>query len=182
MILMPICAFVLPTLIPWYFWSENLMTSWYLCLFRYAWSLHSTWLVNSAAHIWGMKPYDKYMSPTENKLVSALAIGEGWHNYHHVFPWDYKAGELGFHGYNITAGTIDVFARIGWAWDLKTVSTDMIRRRAARTGDGSKSYEDVVQSIVHTDDSQDMLWGWGDEDMDKEQMRRVREFNKLRDD
>ncbi|KAI4459385.1 acyl-coa desaturase [Holotrichia oblita] len=181
-ILMPLCAFILPTVIPWYFWNEDLLTSWYLCMLRYAWSLHSTWLVNSAAHIYGMKPYDKHMSPTENKLVSALAIGEGWHNYHHVFPWDYKAGEFGFSRYNITAGTIVLFSKIGWAWDLKTVSDDMIRRRALRTGDGSKVFENVAESICHTEDPQDTLWGWGDQDMSSEAVQCVREFNKLRDD
>lgn len=56
---MPLIAFVIPTLIPWYFWNEDLMVSWYACVFRYTWSLHGTWLVNSAAHIYGMKPYDK---------------------------------------------------------------------------------------------------------------------------
>lgn len=122
------------------------------------------------------------MSSTENKIVSALTIGEGWHNYHHVFPWDYKAGELGFHRYNITAGTIDLFAKIGWAWDLKTVSDDMIRRRALRTGDGSKVFETKIEADVCTHDSQDTLWGWGDKDMNKDEMQRVRQYNKLRDD
>lgn len=122
------------------------------------------------------------MSPTENKLVSALAIGEGWHNYHHVFPWDYKAGEFGFNRYNITAGTIDLFSKLGWAWDLKTVSDDMIRRRALRTGDGSKVFENVAQTITHTDDPQDTLWGWGDKDMSRDAVQCIRQFNKLRDD
>lgn len=26
--------------------------------------------------------------------TSFWAMGEGWHNYHHVFPFDYKAAEL----------------------------------------------------------------------------------------
>lgn len=66
-----------------------------------------------------------------------LTVGEGWHNYHHVFPKDYKAGELGFYGTNWTTAVIDFFAMIGWAYDRKTVSDDFIRLRVKRTGDGT---------------------------------------------
>lgn len=57
----------------------------------------------------------------------------------------------------------------GWATDLKTVSEEMIKKRASRTGDGTykgalKSKEKVdgnnnvseVEDEKHTD-----LWGWG---------------------
>lgn len=52
-------CFMVPAHVPWYFWGENYYYSWYVTLFRYTLSLHFTWLVNSAAHIWGTKPYDK---------------------------------------------------------------------------------------------------------------------------
>lgn len=58
--MMPLFAFILPTLMPCYLIGETLSNSWYIAgVFRYIFSLHSTWLVNSAAHIWGMRPYDK---------------------------------------------------------------------------------------------------------------------------
>lgn len=41
-------------------------------------------LVNSAAHMWGYKPYDRRINPVENVAVAVVAMGEGWHNYHHV--------------------------------------------------------------------------------------------------
>ena len=34
---------------------------------RYVAVLHFTWLVNSAAHMFGMKPYDKNIGPAENR-------------------------------------------------------------------------------------------------------------------
>lgn len=87
--------------------------------------------------------------------MSVITLGEGWHNYHHTFPWDYKASELGNYGFNLTTGFIDFFAKIGWAYDLKTVSLDMVRKRALRTGDGSHKEQE--------------LWGWDDKDMPKEE-------------
>lgn len=81
--------------------------------------------------------YNRSTSPTENTFVALMTVGEGWHNYHHVFPWDYKAGELGSYGTNWTTAFIDFFASIGWAYDLKSVSKKVIRSRVLRTGDGS---------------------------------------------
>lgn len=46
-------------------------------MLRYVAVLHFTWLVNSAAHMFGNKPYDTRMGPAENRLVSLLAMGEG---------------------------------------------------------------------------------------------------------
>ena len=60
MVVMPILCFVIPTLVPYYYWDENLYTSWYVAsIMRYTLSLNITWLVNSAAHMWGTKPFDK---------------------------------------------------------------------------------------------------------------------------
>lgn len=161
LILMPLFCFLLPPLIPWYFWGETWSNSFYVCsILRYTLSLHFTWLVNSAAHIWGMKPYDKNISPVENATVAALAFGEGWHNYHHTFPWDYKAAELGNYGLNPTTGVIDMFARIGWAYDLKTAPTDMVIKRMQRTGDGTHSHADQV-------------YGWSDRDLPEEDRNMV---------
>ena len=52
-------AFV-PTMIPVIFFDETVITSFFIAgVFRYVISLHFTWLINSAAHMFGMKPFDK---------------------------------------------------------------------------------------------------------------------------
>lgn len=51
--------------------------------------------------------------PTDHPLLGVLTGGEGWHNYHHVFPWDYKTAELGNYRFNISTAFIDFFAKIG---------------------------------------------------------------------
>lgn len=113
--LMPIFCIVVPFLIPYLFLGETMSNSWYCAaIFRYITSLHGTWLVNSYAHFYGIKPYDKNITPTNSYFVGILAVGEGWHNYHHVFPWDYKAAELGHYSMNFTTAFIDFFAKIGW--------------------------------------------------------------------
>ncbi len=46
---------------------------------------HGTWLVNSAAHIWGYRTYKTGELSTNNWWVAAITYGEGWHNNHHAF-------------------------------------------------------------------------------------------------
>lgn len=67
-------------------------------------------------------------------------MGEGFHNYHHVFPQDYKTSEFGDYSFNFTTAFLDFFAWLGQAYDLKTVSQEMIAKRAMRTGDGSHNH------------------------------------------
>lgn len=70
-------CFILPTLVPWYFWGETFQHSLYVATFlRYALVLNATWLVNSAAHLYGYRPYDKNINPRENILVSLGAAGK----------------------------------------------------------------------------------------------------------
>jgi len=147
-----LCIFIIPTLIPWYFFGETLFNSFCVgaCL-RYIYLANRTFCVNSVAHLWGDKPYDTNIKPAENKFVSLFAHGEGWHNYHHVFPWDYKAAELGFYRWNFSTAVIDFFAWVGWAYDLKSVSKEVVLQRVKRTGDPN-----------HFEGGP---WGWGDRDI-----------------
>lgn len=69
---------------------------------------------------------------------------------------------------NFTTAFIDFFAKIGWAYDLKTVSSEIIQKRVERTGDNSTLEE------RHT-------WGWGDKDQDQEEKNLASITNK-RDD
>lgn len=140
-------CFALPTLIPVYFWDETYTNAWCINMLRYAVNLNASFLVNSAAHIWGYKPYDKTIMPAQNMFVSLLSLGEGFHNFHHVFPWDYQTAEFGNKSLNVTTWFIDFFAWIGWAYDLKKVPEDVVNRRGRRTGDGTN------------------LWGWNDKDI-----------------
>lgn len=69
------CFFV-PMSVPWYFWGESLWVAYFVpALLRYTLVLNATWLVNSAAHMWGNRPYDEGINPRENKFVTFSAIG-----------------------------------------------------------------------------------------------------------
>ena len=80
-------------------------------------------------------------------MVAAMTVGEGFHNYHHTFPWDYKTGELGFNDVSLTTGFIDFFAYIGWAYDLKQPSKEFVKRVVEKLGDGSHTKWGHVEEI-----------------------------------
>ena len=127
-------AFILPAFIPWYFWDETFFTAFSMCcMTRYMLHLNVTWLVNSAAHLWGSRPYDKDINPSENLFVAFAVVGEGFHNYHHTFPYDYSTSEFG-PWFNLSTVFIDLMAMVGLAWDRKKVSSKAIQARKKRTG------------------------------------------------
>lgn len=133
-------CFVLPTVVPWYFWNENGWTAFYICaLLRYTAALNVTWTVNSVAHLWGNKPYDSKINPAENFWVTTGACGEGYHNYHHVFPSDYSTSEYGWK-VNLTTLFIDFMSVVGLASDRKKMSPEAVKRRKERTGDGTSGF------------------------------------------
>lgn len=63
--------------------------------------------------------------------------GEGFHNYHHTFPHDYSTSEFGPF-FNVTTLFINAMAKLGLAYDLRTISKKTIEARKLRTGAYSK--------------------------------------------
>ncbi|KAL7027405.1 hypothetical protein ACKWTF_005428 [Chironomus riparius] len=163
-------AFILNLVIPTgilVYMGEPAYIVWHGNVFRWVLLLNCVWCVNSVAHLWGMKPYDKNISPTDSRFVGFVALGEGWHNYHHVFPWDYKTAELAGYRWNISTAFIDFFAWLGWATELKTVPDDIVRRRVLRTGDGSHPYsKELAEKSTGNNMSTEIrdtehFWGFG---------------------
>ena len=54
--------------------------------------LHSTWLVNSASHVWGYRSHATRDRSTNLWWVALLTYGEGWHNNHHAYQTSARHG------------------------------------------------------------------------------------------
>jgi stearoyl-CoA desaturase (delta-9 desaturase) len=59
---------------------------------RVTFGLHSTWLVNSATHLWGRRRFVTSEDSRNSWWVALLTFGEGWHNNHHAFPTSARHG------------------------------------------------------------------------------------------
>ncbi|XP_013164760.1 PREDICTED: acyl-CoA Delta(11) desaturase-like [Papilio xuthus] len=136
-IVIGLCCYVVPTIIPIYFWNETFSNAFYINTLRHVIGLHLAFSVNSFAHLWGTKPYDKSILPVQSLFVSLISGGEGFHNYHHVFPCDYRTAEIGNNWLNPSTLFIDVLAKFGLVYDLKSTPENVINNRIIRTGDGS---------------------------------------------
>lgn len=133
-------CFVVPSVIPMWLFGETFFNAYLIAgVVKYLGTLHITWSVNSIVHKWGRKPYqlpppalavepepthEKTLSgplpmtrenrTTESPFVSLIALGEGWHCWHHAFPWDYATSELEpYQQWNPTKLFIDACAALG---------------------------------------------------------------------
>jgi stearoyl-CoA desaturase (delta-9 desaturase) len=82
---------------------------------------HVTWSVNSACHLWGLRPYRSNDESRNNAVFGVLAMGEGWHNTHHAFPTSARHG-LKWWQIDISYWVIWILERTGLAWDVKLPS------------------------------------------------------------
>ena len=124
-------CFFFPALVAQYGWGESFTNGFMVPgALRYAYVLHCTWFVNSAAHLWGHRPYDPDSNPAENRFVAVASLGEGWHNWHHKYPFDYAASEYGIATqFNPTKMIIDVGAACGMVSDRKRATAMWAREK-----------------------------------------------------
>ena len=54
--------------------------------------LNSTFCINSICHLWGDQPFGDANSSRDSWWISLITFGEGYHNYHHNYPRDYRNG------------------------------------------------------------------------------------------
>jgi stearoyl-CoA desaturase (delta-9 desaturase) len=87
--------------------------------------LHSSFFINSFAHTFGKRPYDSSQSARDNWLCAVLTNGEGFHNFHHRFPMDYRNGYRWYH-WDPSKWCIYLMSKVGLAWDLKRTSAQRI--------------------------------------------------------
>lgn len=84
----------IPTLVPYFIWNETLWIAAWMNLFRYGIDFSHLGLSNTVSHYYGTRPYDQHVSARENTFMNIWTFGEGYHNFHHAFPMDYKGSEF----------------------------------------------------------------------------------------
>lgn len=88
---------------------------------------HFTFFINSLAHMWGRRPYTDENSARDNDLIALFTYGEGYHNYHHLFSWDYRNGVRWWH-IDLTKWWIASWSFVGQTRNLRRVPEFKIRR------------------------------------------------------
>ena len=94
---------------PWLVWG---------CFVRSVLVLHTTWLVNSATHVWGYRTHETRDNSTNLWWVALLTYGEGWHNNHHAYQTSARHG-LRWWEVDMTYMAIRLMSMVGLAHSLK---------------------------------------------------------------
>ena len=94
--------------------------------------LHSTWLVNSATHMWGSRRFATRDDSRNNFLIALITSGEGWHNNHHAHPTSARHG-LAWYEFDLSWIQIKIlkFFRIAKSVRVAKIDTVMADREAA---------------------------------------------------
>jgi stearoyl-CoA desaturase (delta-9 desaturase) len=91
---------------------------------------HTTFFINSLAHFWGRQPYSDRNSARDNAIIAMLTYGEGYHNYHHTFQWDYRNGIRWYH-FDPSKWLIATLEKCRLASNLKVAAPELIEKSLA---------------------------------------------------
>jgi len=99
---------------------------------RIVFSLHATWLVNSATHMWGGRRFNTRDDSRNLWWVALLSFGEGWHNNHHAHPTSARHG-LAWYEFDISWIHISILKFLGIAKAVRVakVTSVLAEREAA---------------------------------------------------
>jgi stearoyl-CoA desaturase (delta-9 desaturase) len=119
---------------------------------------HMTFCINSLCHWIGDRPYSSKCSARDSLLMAFFTFGEGYHNYHHEFQYDYRNGVKPWQ-FDPTKWTIWLLHKVGLVKNLRTVPEERIikaqiaeqeRRHTARLASHGAPICESVQAAIHT--------------------------------
>lgn len=93
-------------------------------------SHHVTFFINSLAHMWGSQPYSDENTAKDNPVVAFLTYGEGYHNFHHAFQYDYR-NAIKWWQFDPTKWLIRSLSFLGLARNLKRIPEAKIAKAIA---------------------------------------------------
>jgi stearoyl-CoA desaturase (delta-9 desaturase) len=117
-------GFILPAVIG-YFLGSALGGFALAGLMRVVFVHHCTFFINSLCHMVGTRPYTDSNTARDSAIMAVFSYGEGYHNYHHYFPTDYRNGIRWYH-YDPTKWLIKTLSFVGWTKNLKKVPEKLI--------------------------------------------------------
>ena len=105
---------------------------------RAAVMLQATFCVNSLAHLIGKPRYDARVSARDSVVTALVTFGEGYHSFHHRFPFDYRNG-IRWWQYDPSKWLIWTLTRLRLASRTRTASARSIVQAGRRVQEHSAS-------------------------------------------
>ena len=127
---------------------------------------HTTFCINSVCHVFGKQFYSERTSARDHWLTAFFTMGEGYHNFHHQFPIDYRNG-IRFYHFDPTKWFIRTLSFFRLTSELKKVKShrithyriDMEHNRLTELKNITHKslqqlYHSIVQTLSHIDESE----------------------------
>ena len=86
---------------------------------------HMTFCINSLCHWIGDRPYSTHCTARNSVIMAICTFGEGYHNFHHEFQYDYRNGIKPWQ-WDPTKWAIWTLSKIGLASNLRTIPEEKI--------------------------------------------------------
>ncbi|KAJ3012142.1 UNVERIFIED_CONTAM: hypothetical protein HDU68_001355 [Siphonaria sp. JEL0065] len=120
-------AFVFPAIVAGLGWGDWIGGLLFAGVARLVFLHHSTFCINSLAHYYGDHTYDDKRTPKDNFITALITFGEGYHNFHHEFPGDYR-NAIKFYQYDPSKWVIWLGSLVGLTYNLKTFPSNEIEK------------------------------------------------------
>jgi stearoyl-CoA desaturase (delta-9 desaturase) len=105
---------------------------------------HATFCINSLCHMIGERPYSTSHSARDSWIAAIFTMGEGYHNYHHEFQWDYRNGVKSWQ-LDPSKWIIWLLSKFGLAGNLKRVPNERIL--LAETRETRRQLNDQISNL-----------------------------------
>ncbi|KAH7031836.1 hypothetical protein B0J12DRAFT_768085 [Macrophomina phaseolina] len=127
LVMVLVMALVFPTLVAGFGWNDWRGGLVYAGVLRTFFIQQATFCVNSLAHWLGDQTFDDRHSPRDHVFTALITLGEGYHNFHHEFPSDYR-NAIEWFQYDPSKWCIWAWMQLGLAHDLKKFRTNEIEK------------------------------------------------------
>ncbi|EIE84760.1 hypothetical protein G6F46_001296 [Rhizopus delemar] len=120
-------GFLFPTLVAGLGWGDFRGGFFYAAVARLVFVHHATFCVNSLAHYLGEASFDDHNTPRDHWITALATLGEGYHNFHHQFPQDYR-NAIKYTQYDPTKWLIIILSWFGLAYELKEFPSNEVSK------------------------------------------------------
>ncbi|KAI7870833.1 stearoyl-CoA desaturase [Spinellus fusiger] len=120
-------SLIVPVLVCGFLWNDVRGGFFYGFALKATYVHQTTFCVNSVSHMFGKDTYDNFHTPRDHWLTAFITLGEGYHNFHHQFPQDYRNAIL-YYQYDPTKWLIKTLEFFGLAYNLKTFPENEISK------------------------------------------------------
>ncbi len=140
-----VVGFIVPPIIGFFYGGWNVALGAFLIagVARVVCLHHVTFCINSLCHWIGDRPYSKRCSARDSILMAVFTFGEGYHNYHHEFQYDYRNGVKPWQ-FDPTKWIIWTLSKLGLVKKLRTVPQERILK--AQIAEQERELEDRLKA------------------------------------